>query len=999
MKFVILAALAILSFTNSYSMKPQNMIHVSQDSRQWAAEQIKEMTIDEKIGQLFMLAIWSEWSDDRMSEIYAEAEKYRIGGACFFAGEAARQIEVTNKLNADSKLPLMIGIDGEWGAGMRVTDAHKFPYAMNVGAVADSSLVYEMGRQIGQHCARLGVHVNFAPVHDLNSNPLNPVINYRSFGSDPEDVSIKVRNYISGMQSEGVLAVAKHFPGHGDTHTDSHHALPVINRSRKEFEEREFIPFRSSIKFGLQALMMGHLSVPALDKNDMPASLSSKIIKGIVKRDFGFDGLIVSDALNMDAVAKGYKNHYLKAFIAGNDILLFPADLGEGVNQIKKGLLQNKISVADIDERCVRVLAYKHALGAHEFSPISDVNVVADINTPESAVLNRKLLSQSITLVKNDDDLLPIKNLSTKRIAVVSVNGDNPKFGEQCRQYADVAVFNEKINTSEDIAKLLTALQSYDEIIVGLHGEQKSKGGNYGISDAAISFLNQLAQQKSVHAVVLANPYSVRKLSKTNYGALSSLMFTYSDDLEIQRLAADAIFGGIACQGILPLDINDFLKVGLGVTTEQCRLGYTSVPEEVGLNSDTLQKIDKLIEEVITEKMTPGCQVLIAKKGKVAYHKAFGFHTYDKTKKVEIQHIYDIASITKIAATTPVVMQLVDSGHLSLETYIEEYLPELENNPRGKFTLKELLMHQSGLQSYIGFDFNLIDEEKSAEKLFSRNKSSEYCLKLTPSIYMSKNIALKDGCVFFEENDSTIKVAEGMYVSPTYKEEMYRLIDEFKLNDDKKYRYSDLGFYYVMRVIEKQIGEKINDLAYQRLYAPLGMYRTFYNPLESIVKEDIVPTVKEEFFRNQLLHGYVHDQGAALIGGVAAHAGIFSNANDLAKLMQMLMNDGFYGRESYIKPTTVNYFTQHTEQGYRRGLGFDKPEGNVELPQPTCEAVPLSAFGHTGFTGTCVWADPENELIYIFLSNRVHPHSYNTKLFDENIRPRIQEIIYNAIQF
>ncbi len=981
-------------------MAEQHRIQLDDSSHLWAQEQLRAMSVDEKIGQLFMMSVWSDWGDAKMREVYDDAKRYHVGGVCFFAGEAASQVAITNKLNAQATLPLLVGIDGEWGSGMRVTDAHSFPFAMNVGAVKDSALVYEMGRQIGQHCRRLGVHVNFAPVHDLNSNPLNPVINFRSFGSGTDNVGHKVRSYVAGMQSEGVLAVAKHFPGHGDTKTDSHHALPVINKSREEFEQNEFVPFKMSMENGLQALMMGHLNVPALDKNDMPASLSSEIIQGIVKKDLAFDGLIVSDALNMDAVAKGYPNHYLKAFMAGNDILLFPADLGEGIRQLKQGLEQGRITESDLDERCLRVLTYKHALGVPDFQPLSDKNIVADLNPEKSKVLNRQLLSQSITLVKNKGQLLPIKDLDKKRIAVLSINNDENAFGSQCRLYAKVKVFKERVSSPQDVERLMVELHDFDEIIIGLHGKQKRQGVNYGITSNALTLMNKLAETKPVHAVVMANPYAVRKLKKTSYDQLASLMFSYGNEDEIQRLSAEALFGGIACSGVFPLNVNSFIKEGLCVKTQKCRLGYTPVPAEVGLNAEKLREIDTIVAEVIAEKMAPGCQVLVAKNGQVAYHKAFGHHTYEKVTKVEKNDIYDIASVTKIAATTPLVMQLTDEGVLNLNAGINQYLPELGKNKRGRLTLKELLLHQSGLQSYIGFDFNLIDEDKLEEKLFHKGRTSTYNIKLTPTIYMTRNYVMKEGYISSVKTEHcSVKVAEGVYTFPEYREEMYRLIDELEMCSDKKYRYSDLGYYYAMRVIEHEMKMRIDALANSRLYAPLGMYKTCYNPLHCFWKENIVPTVDEQFFRKQLLQGYVHDQGAALLGGVAGHAGVFSNANDLAKLLQMYLNDGFYGGENFIKPETVKYYTQHTEKGYRRGVGFDKPEGHPERPQPTCSAVPLSAFGHTGFTGTGVWADPENDLIFIFLSNRVHPHTYNTKLFNEDIRPRIQQIIYDAIEF
>ncbi len=963
-----------------------------------AEKTLSTMTVDEKIGQLFMVAVWSEWQEKTLSRIYSEAEQYHIGGVCFFAGSAFSQVEITNKLNEIAKIPMLVGVDGEWGLGMRVTDAFQFPYAMNVGAVSDSSLVYEMGKQIGEHCRRLGVHINFAPVHDLNSNPLNPVINYRSFGSGVSNVSAKCKAYMLGMQSEGVLAVAKHFPGHGDTQTDSHHALPVIDKSLEEFEEFEMKPFQNSIDNGLQAMMIGHLSVPQLVTHDLPASLNPEIIYGIVKQKMGFKGLIVSDALNMEAVSKGIENHYLKAFQAGNDILLFPEDVVEGIRQIKAGLAHGDIAESELDERCLRVLSYKYALGVQNFTPISKDHLLEDINPVKSKVLNYHLLEQSLTLVRNVKSVIPFKDLDKKKIAAVSINGDEDTFLSTLKKYTAIDVFHSTLNTPEEINDLISKLSGYDEVIVGLHGYQKTKGVNYGISDADITFVVQLSEMLNVHVVLMANPYAIRRVTAEEFIKIQSLMFTYGDNDMIESLAAQALFGGVALQGKLPLQINDFLHEGLGYQTKVCRLSYVDIPEVAGLNSEKLTKIDTIVDELISEEMSPGCQVLVARHGKVVFSKAYGYHTYAKTDPVQEDDLYDIASVTKVAATVPLIMELKDEGVLNLRNGLSTYLPELKNKPNGKLNIKELLLHQAGLQSYIGFDFQLLDEDKLKGSLFHKGRTAEYSIKLTPGIYMTNKYVFKDQYLSdTADAHFNVKVAEGVYTFAGYRDEMFHTIDTLPLRNNKKYQYSDLGFYYAFRVVEA-IGQKpINEMADERLYAPLGMNCTLYNPLTRYDKKRIVPTVDELFFRHQLLQGYVHDQGAALMGGVAGHAGLFSNANDLAKLFQMYLNQGFYGRKNYVFPNTIKYFTQHTEHDFRRGVGFDKPETHTDRPQPTCISASPSTFGHTGFTGIGIWADPENDLIYIFLSNRVHPDSYNNKFSKENIRPRIQQVIYDAL--
>lgn len=956
------------------------------------------MSVEEKIGQLFMIAVWSEWQEQTLEKIYKDAAKYHIGGVCFFAGPAHKQAVISNRLNEETKIPMLYGVDGEWGLGMRVTDAHSFPYAMNVGAVTDSSLVLEMGHQIGRHCKRLGVHVNFAPVHDLNSNPLNPVINYRSFGSGVGNVSQKCEAYIQGMQAEGVLAVAKHFPGHGDTRTDSHHALPVIDKSRAEFEAAEFLPFQNAIDNGLEALMIGHLSVPQLSTQDLPASLNPEIIYDIVKRDMGFEGLIVSDALNMNAVAKGIENHYLKAFQAGNDILLFPADLEEGVKQLKNGLANGAIQLSDLDERCRRVLNYKYALGVQDTKAIDFENLKQDLNPATAKVLSQKLIENSLTLVRNADASIPLRDLDKKKIAAISINNTGASFLSTLKKYTEIKTLTSAMISEEEKNKILKNLAQYDLVIVGLHGAQRTQGANYGISDLDMDFLDELSSLTEVHTVLMANPYALRKMPIETFERLQSLMFTYGDTQEIQSLAAQGLMGGIALQGRLPLNINSYLKEGIQFTTQATRLAYTEVPESVGMDSHILLGIDSIVDEMIDGEMAPGCQVLVARRGKVLWSKSYGYHTYDKKQQVRLDDLYDIASVTKIAATVPLVMQQKDAGNLDLKLPIVHYLPQLEGYDKAKMNIKEMLLHQAGLESYIGFDFKLIDEDKLEEKLFHKGYTKDYSIKLTPGIYMTNSFSYRDG--YLSDTASkhfNTKVADGIYTFADYKQEMFHMMDTLPLRNNKRYQYSDLGFYYAFRILEESTGESLDNLVQKRLYAPLGMNYTLYNPLKRFDKSHIVPTVDEVFFRKQLLHGYVHDQGAALMGGVAGHAGIFCNANDLAKLMQMYLNDGFYGGENYILPKTIKYFTQHTEHDYRRGVGFDKPETHPERPQPTCVSAPPCAFGHTGFTGTGVWADPENELIYIILTNRVHPHPYNNKFSKADIRPRIQQVIYDAM--
>ncbi len=943
----------------------------------WVDSVFNTLSQDERIAQLIVVAAYSNRGPEHKQEIMKLIEEQKIGGLIFFQGGPGRQAKLTNDYQKASKVPLLIAMDAEWGLGMRLDSTISYPYQMTLGAIQDNNLLYQMGAEVARHMQRAGVHVNFAPVVDVNNNPKNPVINFRSFGEDKYNVAQKGIAYMKGMQDNGILATAKHFPGHGDTGTDSHLALPQINHSRERLDTLELYPFREMIQAGIGGVMVAHLNIPALDATrSLPSTLSKPIITDLLKNELGFGGLIVTDAMNMKGVTGSNPPGVVDkdAILAGNDMLEFTEDVPRAIAEIRKAVNQGLITQEDIDQRCRKMLATKQWVGLHQFEPLVVRNIGKELNTPTGELLNRKLMEAAITVLRNENNMMPIWRLDTLNIASVSFGADKvTPFQKMLGLYTGVKHFTLPNNASQaQVDQVKAQLKDYGLIIAGIHDESKYPRNKWSLSTPAQQLVSELAAMEHTVMAVFKNPYVLTNLK--NIEQADGLLLTYQDNDNAEELAAQLIFGGISASGRLPVSVGSKFAAGEGVEVKgHIRFNYT-LPEDAGMNSDILySRIDSLVYEAIHKKAIPGCEILVAKDKKVVMYKAYGLHEYSDTLQVDRTDLYDLASITKISTGLPALMKLYDEGKFNPNATLADYLPKFKRSNKADISLRDILAHQGRLTPWIPFWKNTLRKNGSYKWFTIKADSS----KRFP-----------------------IKLTDNMYLHHKYPDKIVKAIRKSPLLEEKKYVYSDFFFYLAPRVVESITGEDFYTYIQENFYAPLGASTITYNPFKKFPENSIVPTEHDYLFRHQPIHGRVHDEGAVMLGGISGHAGLFANANDLAKLMQMYLDKGSYGGQQYIQPSTLEEFTrtQFPENDNRRGLGFDKPNlvYKGENNNTARDASPVS-FGHTGFTGTFAWMDPAHNLLYIFLSNRVVPSRENTRLYQLNTRTKIQQVLYDAM--
>ncbi len=941
----------------------------SLQQKEWVDTILDSMTVEEKIGQLFMVAAYSNKDENHEKFIINLIEKHHIGSLIFFQDQPIKQAELTNKYQKLSKYPLLIGIDGEWGLNMRLKDTYRFPWNMTLGAVQHEELIEQMGVAIGEHCNRMGIHMNFGPVVDVNINPKNPIIGNRSFGENPYNVASKAVAFTNGMQSKHVLASAKHFPGHGDTDTDSHHKLPVIDFSKERLDSVELFPFKKIINEGVAGVMVAHLSVPTLEPNEaLPSSLSENIVTHVLQEELGFKGLIITDALNMKASANfaSPQEINLGAILAGNDLLDVPLNIPESVALFKKALETGQLTEERLNHSVRKVLMTKYWAGLNTYQPIDMDGLLEDINRIEDDMLHRKLVQESLTLLKNDAKILPLKELNKNKIAYVRLGDDDGQlFLESLEKYAKV---DEVSGTTLD--ELIANLKPYQKVIIGYHKSNKNPWKSFKFKNNELVWIQEIARNYDVILDVFASPYSLLQLKSVSN--INGLLLSYQNSEFAQDLSAQAIFGAIDVHGKIPVSINEFFKEGDGFFLRSIdRLGY-EIPETVGMSSIYLSKIDSVAKVVLDEEMAPGMQILIARKGKVVFEKSYGYHTAAKQQEVRNSDKYDVASMTKILATLPLIMELEEQGEFDINSTLGELLPELKGSNKEDLSVKAVLSHFAQLKAWIPFYTETLDSisKKPSREFYKYNRSNEF----------------------------NIKVASGLFLRSDYKDTIFSRIVHAEQREKPGYKYSDLPYFMFKRYIETFYKKDLNELTQDHFYGSIGANNTTYLPLEDFSRKEVVPTEKDSYFRYQLIHGYVHDMGAAMQGGVGGHAGLFSNANDVAKIMQMYLQQGYYGGINYLRPETIRKFNTryYAHKMNRKGLGFDKPQLK-ENEMATCGCVSDQSFGHSGFTGTFAWADPETEIIYVFLSNRVYPTMDNVGLVRKDIRPAIQQIIQDAL--
>lgn len=955
----------------------------SQECKDWVEGRLEKMTLKEKIGQLFIHTVTLQDTEVNRKNIRNAVKEYKVGGLLFGNGQLVNQVNLTNFAQELSEIPLMITFDGEWGLNMRLKEIPAFPRNRVLGCIQDNDLLYEYGKEVARQFQEIGVHVNFAPVADVDNNPLNPVINTRSFGGDVHNVTEKVIAYSKGLEDGGVLSVSKHFPGHGDTNVDSHKALPTLNFSRERMDSIEMYPFRKAVEAGLGGVMVGHLEVPALSKRT--ASLSSDIVQGILQKEFGFKGMIFTDALEMKGVSNN-QNVCAQALIAGNDMVLAPRNLKRELDAVVVAVKNGQLTEEEITERCRKVLTFKYALGLHEPQFIQMSGLEQRLKRPEAEQLLERLEKASVTIVGNEGGILPMAvDLKNTAVLQIGKSSQGALFHQQLKKYmgADRIVAN-----PDSIASLAKRLMKYDRVIVTIYTEKYA---------AYQGMLSSLAAKKPVAYVYFTLLKNVYKKGNA-WKKAAAVVLGHSDSEDVQRFVADVMVGREKATGKISVEVKDYRMPGEGVDLEQTK-EYR--PEDYGMDSSVLSKIDEVALEGIKAKAYPGCQVLILKDGAPVYDKCFGTFTYEDERKVTPDDLYDIASLTKTTATLMAVMKLYDEGKFGLTDPISKYVPALNGTRKGRITIEDLLYHQSGLPGSWPFYREAINDSSYTGGFFKARIDANHHLRVDQRLYVVDSFDYKKE--YFSPvrtEEYPLQIAENMYVSPTFPKRMLEMIASDKIPlRDRRYRYSCLNFVLLKEMVEKISGMPMDEYLEKEFYAPMGMRSTLYNPLRKYQPEQIVPTIQKDYLRNRKeLRGYVHDEIAAFMGGVSGNAGLFSNARDVAKVYQMLVDGGQYEGKRYLSLETCQLFMNKKSRISRRALGFDRPDPQPDKG-PCADEAPKEVVGHTGFTGTCAWADPKNGLVFVFISNRIYPRPFDHKgLMTLKIRPRIQQLMYQALK-
>lgn len=950
-------------------IRPLSVYAQNSESAAYAA--FSKMSLEEKIAQLLIVRVSSTGSASENQQMLENIAQYQPGGVCFFKGGPLREAALTNQMQAVSKVPMFISIDGEWGPAMRLDSCVAFPRQMTLGALSDEndSLIYQMGVEIAHQCKSVGINLNFAPCVDINNNAKNPVINSRSFGESREKVTKKAYLYYQGMRDGGVIGCIKHFPGHGDTETDSHANLPKITKSRIELDELELYPYRQLIPQDVDMVMVGHLNVPTLDSNENSvSSISFPIISELLKREYGYSGIIITDGLEMQGVQK--QNRFVgdieaRALLAGVDILLLPGKTETVVNAIKTAIDSGILPVELINERCLQVLQYKESKGLFQDQPVNLTEVRAKLNTANAKEINEALEAKALTLLKNDDHFLPLTQLSNDTLRSDSIvmlcigRPENQKeYQKIAEQYGMVQIQQPRNVPSKGSAafcqRMMDTLSPYNRIVIIYGGSNQLASQNYGIDHNMIHLLNNIAKEKRVALIHIGNPYALNDFKGTD--DYKAIMVAYQPTVSSVKAAMEACFGERLCEGTLPVSINEYPCTS-GITGQMASQNISTLPDAL------THKLDNILSEGVKDKVYPGCVALAMHKGNIIYQKAFGYFTYDHQNRVTPQTMYDIASITKTAATTLAVMKMYEQGSIKLSDPIGGFLPYLQGTNKENLTIAELLTHTSGMPAFIPFYTKIQNDER----------------------YLRS----------YQTTNFKIKVADNLYLRNDYPDTLRMQIAHCTLGQ-KQYVYSDLNMLLLKEMVEQLVGVPMEQYLNDSIYAPMGLTHTCFQPLtHGFSKSEIAPTEKDTQFRKQVIQGYVHDQTAALFNGNAGNAGLFTTAEELAKLYQMLLNGGTFNGKRYFKEETVRLFTSAYElHGCKvRGLGFHTPKHNGNS-----NIVPALAgnriFGHQGFTGTVVWCDPDNELIYVFLSNRVYPDCYPNKLSQSKIRLKSHEVFY-----
>ena len=1008
MKKILLLLFICLLQTASFAQIDPGFLRLNAAQKRWVDSTFSTLSQNEKIGQLVMVAAFSDPRRALIDTTFSNPryvakliEDYKIGGVVFFQGAPVQQANLTNRFQKLSKTPLLIAMDSEWGIAMRLDSTVRFPYQMTLGAMqGNDELIYKMGQALARHSKRLGMHVNFAPVADVNNNPNNPVINFRSFGENKYRVFEKAYAYMKGMDDGGLLTSAKHFPGHGDTGVDSHADTPVIPHNRTRIDSLELYPFRELIKRGLSGVMTAHLSIPALDTTrNLPATLSRKVVTDLLQKELNFKGLVYSDAMNMKGLTKYFPAGKADArgLEAGMDVLEFSADVPKAIEEIKNSITAGRISQNDLDTRVRKILAAKAWAGLNNYKPIDTRNLVEDLNDKSSELLNRLMAEKAVTVLGNANSILPLRELDTLRIASVSLVDaprttqkvgtidlgarlENANIGRQGQtafqrmlgNFTTVEHFVINPETPDTtVLRIKNALKNYNLVVVGVHLNNIRPGAGFGTNPKTTALAEELAQSGKAVVALFGNAYALGKyqhLSKAN-----ALVLGYQLSDFTEEAAAQLIFGAIAGVGKLPVTVNETYKYGMGINTPAIgRLKYT-IPEEVGINSKLLTaRIDSIANVMIVQRAAPGCVIQLAKDGKVFFRKSYGKHTYEGSEPTQLNDLFDLASITKISTSTPALMKLFDEGKFDPNATLGAYVPEYKKTNKANLVMRDVLTHQARLKAWIPFWKDCLNADGTWKpKTFSDKESKNFPILVTENLYLHKD----------------------------YRAVIFKAIKDSPLNATKAYEYSDLSFYLYPQIVKQLTGEDFEPWLKKTIYQKIGANTLTFNPLRFYNKSKIVPSEYDSLFRKTLIRGRVHDEGAAMLGGVSGHAGLFGTANDLMKLTQMYLQKGQYGGQRILSQRAITEFTsyQFPDLKNNRGLGFEKPPFVYNNSGYVPRSATAMSYGHTGFTGTMTWVDPVYGLNYVFLSNRVYPTRNNPRLQSLKIRAAIMQTVYDLL--
>ncbi len=955
----------------------------SEECQAWVDSVFDTLTPRERVAQLFVPFVDPTKGEQARALIKRYVADNHVGGLIFRKGSVGEYARMINYAQSLARVPVMMTFDGEWGLAMRIPETPKFPYNMALGAVTDYTLLEEYGAEVARQCRDLGIHVDFAPVADVNLNPANPVIGRRSFGEDPERVAEAVVAYSRGMESEGVISCAKHFPGHGDTSTDSHKTLPIVDHTREFLTGHDLLPFRRYADSGLSGVMVGHLSVPALDATMTPASMSKAISTGLLKDEMGFRGLVFTDALEMKGASRD-ENNCVTALHAGADMLLGSGAPVSDIAAVEKAISDGRLDREEIDSRCRKVLAYKWALGLRGKQAAIDLNgLTKRLNTPTSRDLIERLTAASMTVVGNDDNLLPLS--ADRKVAVVNLGAAaKNEFSQVVGRHTDADLY-----CAADAplsAATLEAIAEHDVVIAAIYNDKVQ----------TVSNLAALTDRCRTVPVLFMTPYKAMAFS-SQLAEVPAFVMAYDANTPAYRAAADALFAGNAVSGRLPVTMPGVADAGAGVSYPATRLSFSN-PSAAGVAEWLGDSVDAIMKPAIAAGAFPGAQVMVVKDGKVIVDKCYGktANTPDSTP-VDEATIFDVASVTKAVGTLPGIMLARERGLLDLDAPLSRYIPELAGTPKGDITLRQLLYHQSGLPATLDMYKLMMDPDSYTGTLVRSRAIAPNTIKIARNAYGHSGARLRTDIVTKgSPGDSDRQIGTGLWARECAFDTIMGRIYDIPLKTPS-YRYSCLNFCLLMDVEQRVTHTPHRQWVAENIFDPIGAFSACYRPLEKFPVGRIAASEKDNYLRRQLLRGYVHDELAAFSGGVQGNAGLFASATDIAKYSQMLLNGGGYGGVRVLAPAVVAEFTRSVSPTCHRGLGFDRPNLDNPDKSSTVEEAPASTYGHIGFTGTCFWVDPDNRLIYVFLSNRVCPSRDNAAWFRQKARSRVHSVIYKAL--